>query len=237
MISKPRFETKYLLDYAAYRSVRNALAVGFRRDRFSSLAPNGRYYVASLYFDSWDFQSYTEKMHGENKRSKLRLRTYWKEKEKVEFVNVEEKRRQGLAITKHSSRVRFSEYEFFIKNNRWDQASDDVLDRFWALVRLCNLAPKVLVRYEREVFESRDGGTVRVSLDHNVRYVRADSLFISESRCRRDLANTVVLEIKTDLNDHSLVQEIVRRHGLKAIPNSKYVNAINHSVQPVWHGG
>ncbi len=169
MTVTPRFEIKYLLGPSQYWSLCKALSVGFKRDRISSEAPNGRYLVNTVYFDSWDYREYFEKISGVFQRRKLRLRTYWDDGSEAPFINVEEKRREGSLISKHVARVACEEYRTFMKTMHWPDDGKPFLKRFETMVRLEDLRPKVVVRYQRDVFESRDGSGVRVSLDHDVR--------------------------------------------------------------------
>jgi len=229
-------ERKYLLDPATYYRVRGTLAIEFTRDHFSRIATRHRYFVRSLYLDTADFSDYAEKLHGLPSRRKLRLRTYWKNQGEAAFVNVEEKIRSGECISKLTARVTPEQCERFLVTKSWGNTGDPVLERFEAVVRTEGRQPSALVDYYREVFTSRDAAGIRISFDHEIRFAYSKGLFPSSARFRSDLSGAIVMEIKTDRDDHPQVHRLVRAHGLKAVPNSKYANALPRTHHAVWYG-
>jgi len=234
-VSTPRFEYKYRLTLGAYWRIRAHLPVGFRLDQFSRAAPKGRYLVRSVYYDTWDFRDYFEKVTGVGERRKLRVRTYWDTLDEAAFVSVEEKKRIGDLIEKHTERIPVARYQRFYSEGQWGAGSTPLEQRFEAVKRLDDLRPSVLVAYRREVHEARDGSGIRISLDHDVRYARARYLFAPSSLLRSDLGRMVIMEIKTSDTTNPLLQTLVRAHDLKAEPNSKYANAIEQTQQPIWY--
>lgn len=235
MTSLLRYERKFLLSPGTYWNIITFLNIGFRRDRFSSLAPGEKYLVRSLYFDSRDFRDYVEKVNGVNQRKKMRLRTYWSERGSSEFVSVEHKYRFGDLIKKVSERVSMAQYDRFMEQGSWGDDASPVLQTFEALVRLDMLEPKSLVEYKREVYESCDDQSVRISFDHDIRYAMATALFPDAPDFRFDLSCYIILEIKAHDDSSLWIQELVHRFGLKSEPNSKYVNSIDHTSQLIWY--
>jgi SPX domain protein involved in polyphosphate accumulation len=230
-----RFEAKYLLDYFAYLRVRSAFLAYCRTDEFARAAEGGRYLVRSLYFDTWDYQAYVEKVTGVAERVKLRVRTYFPTRESTRFLKVEMKSRCGRLLHKRTATVSLDEYDRFLGTGAWGDGRDPLLAAFAEHVRRRFLNPVAVVEYRREALAARDGSGVRVCFDHDLRYARSDDLFCPDSRYRRDFGRTVVLEIKTLLDDIPWLSRMVRDHDLGAEPNSKYVGAINHTQAAIWY--
>ena len=75
---------------------------------------------------------------------------------------------------------------------------------------------------------------IRISFNQDIRYARADNLFCPESQYRNDLGHSIVMEIKTQRSDIAWLNRLVRDQDLGPEPNSKYVNAINHTQAAIW---
>lgn len=233
MISSLRFEAKYLLDYSSYYRVRSSLMPFCGLDEFSRSSPRGRYLVRSLYYDTADYKTYVEKVTGVSDRNKLRIRTYFPIREETAFLNVEQKRRYGKLIAKYTSRISIDQYDRFVRTGSWGDTEDALLQDFERIVRTQHLKPVTVVNYMREAYVARDRSGVRFSFDHDVRYARSSDLFFEEWRYKRDLGRNIVFEIKCSRDDIGWISDLVRRHDLKAVPNSKYVNAIDHTRQAI----
>ena len=198
-------------------------------DDFSQRAPNGRYFVRSLYFDTADFQAYVEKLTGEQSRIKLRVRTYARSERDCEWVSVELKTRRGDRVLKFGTRIPRARYERFRRGGGFGEPNDPVLDEFERLARLRALAPCVLVDYEREALIPRRREEVRITLDHAVRGRSARALYPTRAFERSTAPGSVILEIKTPGRVPEWLERVARRHGLQARPHSKYANAIERT--------
>ena len=71
-----RYELKYQLNFDSYYLFLKDILPYFKKDFFTSIAKNNKYFVKSLYFDNYNFISLNDKLEGEYKRFKLRLNTY-----------------------------------------------------------------------------------------------------------------------------------------------------------------
>ncbi|MBF0368998.1 MAG: polyphosphate polymerase domain-containing protein [Magnetococcales bacterium] len=229
-----RFEAKYLLDRFSYHRVVNDLRGLARRDHHGDGFAGGRYPVRSLYFDTVNYTAYVEKMAGVTLRNKLRLRSYGQQRHQFPFIKVEQKQRHGRFIHKLVTKADISQYDRFMESGRWGETDDGLLQDFEKMVRIKNLKPMVLVAYEREAWSAKDGSGVRLSFDHDVRYGRCKCLFDTTTRLRKDLANRIVFEIKASRDDIGWVNRLVQRQDLGPVPNSKYVNGIDHTSQAIW---
>jgi len=229
----PRFELKYRLQLPEYLAVRNALVPHARLDEYSRRG-GGRYFVRSLYFDTFGYRAYCEKMTGEHGRIKLRLRSYFASRDEAGFVCVEIKTRSGGLITKFAVHASPEQYDSFIRSRRWLSYESPVLIEFERLARLQDQRPRVLIDYEREAYLPRDGSGVRITFDHRVRAAEAAELFPASPVFRSRDPHVVILEIKTAGDEPSWLQRLARRHGLKAVPNSKYATGIEQTQHAVF---
>ena len=221
MKKETRLEYKYRISLFEYYRLKSDLQGFLEFDEFTLKAQRKKYLVRSLYYDTSNFREYSEKMTGENQRAKLRFRTYCEEKENAEFVNVELKTRNGSAVTKFVDRISTDEYDFFRKKKRWLGGVSSTLIEFERRVRLGDLRPKLLVTYYREGFKPKDKSNFRLTIDHEIAFSQTNELFVEKPNYRPKDPK-IILEIKTIDDGPDWIQRLVRRHSLKAVPNSKY---------------
>lgn len=234
MNNKLRFELKYQLSIFDYLRLKNRLRCFVDLDEYSSVAPGHKYFVRSLYFDTFDYRAYFEKMTGVAHRLKLRIRTYF-HSPNAPFVNVEIKTRRNEEIGKFSARVSVKEYEQFLNLKTWGDNLDPVLTEFERLVRLRDLKPKLVVEYEREAYIAKGRRDVRITFDHHMRYAQAAELFFESPLVfRKKDPFLVVLEIKCGNERPAWLEQVVRAHNLRAAPNSKYTHGIEQTQHAIF---
>ena len=90
------------------------------------------------------------------------------------------------------------------------------------------------MEYEREAFSSLRPGQLRISFDHAIRYARATSLFPECPIYRSQPLDPIILEIKTPDEGPDWLQRLVRDLSLKAVPHSKYANAVEQTQVDMW---
>jgi hypothetical protein len=230
----PRFEEKYVLDAFQYRAVTAGIAGFMKRDSYSEAGPQGRYFVGSLYFDTSEYRAYMEKITGERNRIKLRIRSYTSIYSDAEFVSVELKTRNGRLIVKYGTHAPISAYNRYMETGSWGQTDDPVLIEFERIARVQCQKPKLVVEYEREAFASLRPSGLRISFDHTIRYARATSLFPQAPIYRSQPLNPIILEIKTPDEGPDWLRKLVRDLSLKAVPHSKYANAVEQTQVDMW---
>ena len=235
-----RFELKYRLTYQQYYRVRSALAPYMEPDDYSRGDP---YLVRSLYFDTFNYQAYHEKIQGDFGRIKIRLRTYDSSPAKKPPVRVELKTRRGEAMEKFNTFVTTGECLEFLDTWHWPiSQGDPVLLEFERLVHLRHLRPKILVQYRREGLQCRGRENLRVTFDHNVQSAGAASLFPAEEVFfRSQTPGTVIFEIKCRIEKPLWLTNIIKKHSLKYVANSKYTQGIEIAradvISPGWNPG
>ena len=232
-----RFELKYQLTYFQYLKLRNAIQPYMTMDNFTSNQPANRYQVRSLYFDTYDYHSFHQKMSGDCDREKFRLRTYPYGEEYLKYVRVELKMRQGNLSIKKSVFVSFDEYCHFMKKRHWKSFNDPITREFERKLLTQHLQPMVLVEYDREGYQTRLKSNLRITFDHRIRSSHAHSLFPDKTFYRYLYPRQVVLEIKFNGSLPLWLENLTRQHGLKVIANSKFTQSILIARHDLYHPG
>ncbi len=230
-----RFELKYRINRIQYSKAKIALLPHMKSDFYTMGNEKNRYLVRSLYFDTYEYALYHEKMSGDRDRIKFRLRTYQRELNDA-LIKVEMKVRMANAMEKLVEKVSAEEYCYFIKTKRWPEHNSPVLNEFERYIHLKALKPQVLVEYEREGYEDRNRAGIRVTFDHRVRSAHAADLFPTKKLFYREHhPQGVIMEIKCREKQPYWLHGLVRDYGLKLVANSKFTQGIQIARQDLYH--
>jgi hypothetical protein len=201
---KFRHETKHIITYSDYLSVRSRLKLLAKCDQ--NVGPSGKYRIRSLYFDNYNDKALREKIDGVNQREKFRIRYY---NEDTSFIRLERKSKyNGLSnkiaasITKEEvNRILDGDYEFL------KESKQALLIDLYTKMQNQLLRPKVIVEYEREPFVYTIGN-VRITFDMNIK-----TGLYSKEFFRQDIPllnaqenNLIVMEVKYD----EFIPEIIK---------------------------
>lgn len=234
--SARRFEFKYRLTYLQYLKVRNAILPYMNPDHFTRAASGKKYLVRSLYFDTYDYRAYDEKLSGDSERVKFRMRTYSDSMAGTPAIRVELKVRKANTMVKHGSFISAGDYLSFMQNWHWPTAGNPILDEFERYLHWKTLQPQVLVEYRREGYTARDKDNLRITFDHRVQSAHCASLFpASPVFFRAHHPHSVVLEIKCHDRQPAWLRNLVQQHGLKLVANSKFTQAIQAARQDLYY--
>ena len=234
-----RFERKYRCPLNQYLAIRSSLYPFLKNDHFTKRTPDNKYLVRSLYFDTFDYRLFQEKINGNSNRIKFRIRTYSNSPKNEPDIRVEIKVRQANLTTKYGAYINLSNCCSFINSRNWDNKNDPILIEFERQVHKLNLIPKTLVEYEREGFHTIDGNNIRITFDHRIRSTSAKDLFPENIFWHLHYDQMVVLEIKYQETIPNWLNQIIKNHKLKLVANSKFVNGIHAScpdlIYPSWN--
>lgn len=161
-----RHELKYYLNRGNYELLSNRLRLAMEQDRFAR-ERGGEYFIRSLYFDDIHDSALSEKLAGEEKRDKYRLRIY---NMKDDEVKLERKHKEGGSILKESVTLSRAEAESVMRGDYGVLLGrpEPFAKAMFATFTTQRLRPCVLVDYMREAytFPLED---VRVTFDKNIR--------------------------------------------------------------------
>ena len=237
-LTTTRFERKYRCNYSQYFSLKNALYPYLQQDYYTQNAPNNKYLVRSLYFDTREYQIFFEKIGGNSNRIKYRIRTYGDSHKENPDVRVEMKLRQANLTLKYGAFITASECQSFLATRHWSSLEDPILHEFERQIHLLDLLPKTLVEYRREGYQTRDGEGTRITFDHQIKSAHSQNLFPKQVFWQAHHEQMIVLEIKHENPIPHWLNKIIRFNGLKLIANSKFALGVQISqpdiISPFW---
>ena len=233
-----RFERKYRCTYAQYYAIKSAIYPYIQQDSYTRRAPKHKYLVRSLYYDTPYYQIYFEKAGGNSDRLKYRIRTYSASRDDQPDIRVEMKIREANLTKKYGAYTTIDDCDHFLAHRHWQNQNDPVLEEFERHIHLMNLAPKTLVEYQREGYQTRDGSGTRITFDHRIRSGFSRELFPKKIMWHVHHEQMVVFEIKHTNTLESWFHRIVKTHGLTLVSNSKFAFGIQASqhdlIFPSW---
>jgi hypothetical protein len=230
-----RFELKYSLNYMQYQKLKIALAPHMQTDPYTKKSRQKRYLVRSLYYDTYDYSLFHQKMSGDSDRIKFRLRTYTEKPSDDSLIRVEMKVRQANAMEKLGYIVSISDYYYFMEKKHWPDHNSPLLSEFERYLHLKALKPQVLIDYQREGYEDRSREGIRVTFDHRVSSAHSNTLFPDKIFFRQHHPHGVVFEIKCRHNQPYWLRNLVRDYGLKLVANSKFTQGIQVARHDLFH--
>lgn len=227
-----RFELKYLVTLKEAEIFKKALRAYLLKDEHGN--GDGRYSLASLYYDSPDFRCYWEKVDGIQLRRKLRIRRYESgptlTAETPVFVEI--KQRLDRVTQKRRVIIPYREALLLCNQRQYPEnvtpQDEAVMDEIYAYIWQYNLRPVSIVRYDRQAFigSEYDLGP-RVTFDTSLSY-QVHQLALHEEASSLPMlpADRVVMEIKVNERIPYWLTEMIAAHNLTMIRVSKYCRSI-----------
>lgn len=165
-----RYELKYLINRADAHALANRLKYALKPDPHS--IPYKGYFVRSLYFDSFDNECFFDKLAGNEKRKKYRLRIYDPDAKHVKF---EIKHKYNNQIFKETSVIG---RETALELMKGDYSvlldyGDPVLNKIYTVFTGKKYAPCVMVEYYRDAYVFELFNT-RITIDRKLESSRSD---------------------------------------------------------------
>jgi hypothetical protein len=230
-----RVELKYLVDRTTRTALEKDLAVLMQRDRFGN--SNGGYIVRSLYFDSYDYMAYHEKMAGMAVRHKVRVRAYGEEPKASDIIRLEVKSRYLSFIQKTTTNMSLCDYRH-IERAIYQRLVPEHLvngqpnpNNFFRIQKLYNMMPIILIQYRRQAYEKNELCRVRVNFDDELLSTRDLCLFgpLRGERSILDYGNSI-FEIKVDGGLPFWLHTLISKYDLQNLALSKYCMAVRCSA-------
>ncbi len=191
-----RHELKYKIDRLQFDVLRKSLATVLKPDPHMGTA--GRYHIRSLYFDDFRNSAFWEKLAGNYRREKYRIRIY---NRSDAFIKFERKTKIRNYILKESVRLTREEADRIIAGD-YDFLADSkhkLLRDFYRKARCDIMKPVAIVEYDRAAYV-HPVGNVRITLDTDLRMGLAAISFFDCNICTMSVVNEsdVILEVKYD---------------------------------------
>lgn len=226
-----RFEAKYQINPVQAMAVRELIRPYMNPD-----AHGREYPVTSIYLDSPDLALYWSSARGEERRRKLRIRTYAGGSNTFCFFEV--KHRFNQIVKKDRAVVLRSAAECilagdivqpeFMENAGRDSEN---LYEFQDLVTRYGAKPKVVVRYMREAYVGKMDEPLRITFDSQLTCLPSDRFepetWEESPSWHEPPATPIVLEIKFTDTFPGWVEDLVRKLNLLRDSFSKYVVCVD----------
>ena len=225
-----RFEFKYRTSFRQRERLLEAIGPFVRSD--PNAGPTGRYGVSSLYYDSPGLLSFWEKLDGVKWRRKLRLRVYH---ETPEVGHLEIKQRIDKTVQKRRTQMALADAENWLRNVNGSPsaeatAEDPVLREIEYLVKTRDIAPKIVISYQREAFFAREEEGLRLTFDYRLKY-RGSNLSLATNLTEEGHyfcnPEEVIVEVKFNDRIPLWLCAAIRHLGLQSERVSKYCAGIN----------
>lgn len=158
-----RYELKYMLTIEQQQKILKEMAKHMKED------PHGHSTIQSLYFDTPDFLLIRRSIDKPAYKEKLRLRSYGVANEDTK-VFLELKKKYDKVVYKRRISSTESQAINIFKENEEDEIKDSQVKREieYAKDYYKDLAPRVLLSYERDAYYSTDDPNFRITFDSNV---------------------------------------------------------------------
>lgn len=242
-----RFELKYLLNRSQHEAMVAALEEYLTFDRQAEA--QGRYNVASLYYDTPDHRAYWEKLDGQRFRRKVRVRVYGQQQVTPEtFCFIEIKQRINKTVQKKRVGLPYaSAIELFEKGEMIEvgsAAEQAVVEEILYLYHTLQLQPSCIVSYNRLAFESKDYDPgLRVTFDTMLKCRVHDLSLLSQTWANDQFflpPPQTVMEVKVNYRAPYWLTELIGRYRCSFRRISKYCAALEQakvqlSRQQIFH--
>ncbi|MCM1022615.1 MAG: polyphosphate polymerase domain-containing protein [Prevotella sp.] len=217
---KYRHEYKHFINMSDFITLSGKIGVIAAPDEHMK---NGSYFVRSLYFDDPNDKALREKLDGNCRREKFRIRFYDMDDG---FIRLEKKiKRSGLCM-KLSAPLTREKTERLIRGDYAFLAEEDepLLRELYAKMSAELLRPKLTVDYNRKACVY-PAGNVRVTFDFNIRSDENTAAFFEPAPAAFPVpaaCSAVILEVKYDEFLPQFIADILQLEGRQAGAFSKY---------------
>ena len=218
-----RHELKYGINPADRAALRPRLRAVARYDE--NAGENGAYKVRSLYFDNYGDKAVIEKLSGQSRREKFRLRYY---NDDPSFIRLEKKSKANRLTYKEGCIISMERCEALLRGEyEYLMVPDNPLFmELYAKMRFQNLRPRCIVDYDREAYVYRPGNT-RITFDGNIRASGHFGAFLDAGLATipAAAASSLVLEIKYDGFLPDIMRDVAQIGWRNQAEFSKYLAA------------
>jgi hypothetical protein len=224
-MSSVRVEHKYLLTTQQYLAIRGLVSniCGGNDSKLST------YPVTSLYYDTPNKEYFFQKVNGEHRHLKIRIRKYSKDFEDSSKSWLETKIKIDDRITK--KRQGFDSKNDIKKPKDWPLTTrhDLLIERAQHVIR-----PSCFISYDREAFEMlHKSNKLRITFDHNISAYKPNETRTHIHKIFSSYTHKkILLEIKYHKSEYPVfLQKLLHQFSLKRVYFSKYAEGFNFLEQ------
>ena len=216
-----RHELKHYINASDLAQLRARLRVMAKPDEHS--LTDGGYKIRSLYFDNYSDKAVLDKLSGQSRREKFRLRYY---NDDTSFIRLEKKSKANHMTYKESAVVTAEECEALLScGYDWLNAPDrPLLMELYTKIRYQNLRPRTIVDYNREAYVY-NAGNVRVTFDSDNRMSSSVAGFLNPGLATIPVSASLIMEIKYDGFLPDIIRDVLQIGWRNQTEFSKYLAA------------
>ncbi|WP_235946246.1 polyphosphate polymerase domain-containing protein [Saccharibacillus alkalitolerans] len=227
-----RYESKYLMDHAAYERIYGALLEYMEKDEYNK---NEFYCISNLYFDTPHDSLIRQSLAKPKYKEKLRLRAYGVPNEDAK-VYLEIKKKVFGLVNKRRTALKLSEAYEFVRTGRPPKLQPymnaQVLSEIEYFLRLYDLEPKVYLSYDRKALFDKTSRDLRITFDTNIRCRRYDvNLECGDYGEQLMEPRQWLMEVKAEKTVPAWLSKMLSEHGLYRTSFSKYGNEYKKLVK------
>jgi len=220
-----RYESKYLMDHAAYEKIYAALLEYMEKDEYNK---NEFYCISNLYFDTPHDSLIRQSLAKPKYKEKLRLRAYGVPNEDAK-VYLEIKKKVFGLVNKRRTALKLNEAYEFVRTGQPPEfqpyMNAQVLDEIEYFLRLYDLEPKVYLSYDRKALFDKTSRDLRITFDTNIRCRRYDvQLERGDYGEQLMQPGQWLMEVKAEKTVPAWLSKMLSEHGLYRTSFSKYGN-------------
>jgi len=206
-----RWELKYIIPVKLMHEIIGAMEGYVLPDENGE---NGMYKISSLYYDTYDFKFYNEKLDGVKFRQKVRLRTYGEDE--ARFFEI----KQRCSSTVHKKRTQVdAEGADALASGKGIEQGSEAAGEIEYLFSVYSLVPKVNVTYLRRAYFGVYEGDLRITFDTGLKCSKAGREDEAKYMLYPGLA---VMEVKADDRVPVWMISLIQRYNLEQGRMSKY---------------
>lgn len=227
-----RYESKYVMDHAAYERIYAALLEYMEKDEYNK---HEFYSISNLYFDTPNDSLIRQSLAKPKYKEKLRLRAYGVPSEDAK-VYLEIKKKVFGLVNKRRTALKLNEAYEFVRTGRPPELqpymNPQVVDEIEYFLRLYDLEPKVYLSYDRKALFDKTSRDLRITFDTNIRCRRYDVQLE-----RGDYGEQLMepgqwlMEVKAEKTVPAWLSKMLSEHGLYRTGFSKYGNEYKKLVR------
>lgn len=234
-----RYEFKYFVPNDRLAEVRKFIRPYVQPDKHAAKNGTGRYTIQNIYLDTPGLDFFHDGVNGAPDRVKLRIRWYGDEAEEPFFFEVKRKIRR--VIVKDRVRITRREFDAIVADGPLslpDGPTRERLLNFADRATYSGAVPTVLVRYERDPFESVFGEYARITFDRAMCFQQARDFqipgnprgwtYVDAPWATGGIPNAAVLELKFTNEYPRWMSDLVSNFELERMGFSKYGSSIVH---------
>ena len=189
-----RHELKHNIDASDYAQIRARLRAVAKPDL--NAVADGGYIIRSLYFDNYSDKAVVDKLSGQSRREKFRLRLYNGD---TSFIRLERKSKANRLAYKESVPITARQCaELLAGDYRCLKQPDlPLLMELYTKIHYQNLRPKNIVEYHREAYVYH-AGNVRITFDTRIKTTNSVTGFLKSNLTAIPATDAIIMEIKYD---------------------------------------